>query len=114
MSFVVAVVIMFIVMTGFHFVFHTLAGDESKLAKGDERQKKLARDATMTSWYCMMYWILIKMLALIPFLSSVIPVRFRSAWRGYSYRSRCRICLRLSHFLFPLFRMKFNVKERRY
>jgi hypothetical protein len=72
MSFAVAVVIMLIVTTGFHFVFHTLAGDESKLAKGDERQKKLARDATMTSWYCMMYWILIKMLALIPFLRSVI------------------------------------------
>ncbi|SCB92433.1 hypothetical protein [Bacillus wiedmannii] len=64
--------ILVIILVGIFSLFtRNLAGEGGGLSKGDERQKIIFKDASITSWQVILFYALLRLLAITPFIKQL-------------------------------------------
>ncbi|MYL64312.1 hypothetical protein GLW07_13220 [Bacillus hwajinpoensis] len=66
---IILVIIMGLIVSGIIVTTKRVSGDETGFSKEDERQKKILKDAAMSSWQVIMLYALIRLANLLPFLN---------------------------------------------
>ena len=62
------IILLIILFGAFSLLSRNFSGEGGGLTKGDERQKIIFRDATVTSWQVILLYALLRLLAIAPFL----------------------------------------------
>jgi hypothetical protein len=62
------IILLIILFGAFSLLSRNFSGEGGGLTKGDERQKIIFRDATVTSWEVILLYALLRLLAIAPFL----------------------------------------------
>ncbi|MDO6654595.1 hypothetical protein [Anaerobacillus sp. 1_MG-2023] len=76
---IILVLIMGCIMSVIIVSTKRVSGDDTGFSKEDERQKKILRDAAMSSWQVIMLYALIRLTNLLPFLDGFTdPTKFQS------------------------------------
>ncbi|WML45427.1 hypothetical protein [Neobacillus sp. PS3-40] len=62
MKFIVAIILLYLVITFLNWSTKHFSGDGKGKRQGDERQKKIFRDATTSSWQAIIFYSLIQLI----------------------------------------------------
>lgn len=55
----------------FSLLIRNISGQGGVIIKGDERQKLIFRNATIISWQTILFYALLRLLAIVPFLNQL-------------------------------------------